>query len=113
MLTEKEAMSQPAKATPHSPTPTPWTASEGPKDEQPSHGISARHPGKPDKKFLLGVCFDGFEGEGVANAAFIVRAVNNFEYLLLAAKSFRDYLKLDGRPSTDLDNIIAKAEGKL
>lgn len=47
-----------------------------------------------------------------ANAAFIVRAVNSHEELLLVAKGFRAYLKIDGTDSKELNEIIAKAEGK-
>lgn len=46
-----------------------------------------------------------------ANATFIVRAANCHEELLLAVKGFRNYLKLDGRPSDELDELIVKAEG--
>jgi hypothetical protein len=87
------------------PTPTPWKITEATN----GHIYIGGHEWV--LKMVDKVDFTTMPKE--ANAEFVCRAVNNFEYLLLAAKSFRDYLKLDGRPSKELEDIIAKAEEKL
>lgn len=48
----------------------------------------------------------------LANAAFIVRAVNSHEELLAWIKSVKTWMVVNGWPSQDIEKIIAKAEEK-
>ena len=71
MLTEKEAMSQPAKATPHSPTPTPWMV--GPEYyDNPKGDMRAGYVGS-----FADTAHSTFRCARPGDAAFIVRAVNS------------------------------------
>lgn len=88
-------------------TPTPWKVSSWyDKDKGKNLVIKST-----DNKIIADMQWQIDDTEK-ANADFLTRAVNSHEQLLLAVKGFRQYLSLDGRQISELDEIIAKAEGK-
>ena len=88
-------------------TPTPWY-SEG-------RRIYGTPNLQSDTEIVQAYEIHAHDGEANANAAFIVRACNNFEIMLGLLKGTLDYYEIQGLtgPAQLIKEAIARAEGRV
>lgn len=110
-MNQKEALKRVVDLMKPQHTPTPWEVAA----PQKYMGITCVwiHGGKAPVLKIEG----SFKESVLANAAFIVRAVNNFDTLLKLANGYRAYLDshddfVAGELKKQIDEIIAKAGAK-